>query len=67
MNREKLLRRLTAYARKNKLRFVLDIESGKGSHYLVELGEKSTIVQKNLNPLRINNILKQLGLRKGDI
>jgi hypothetical protein len=67
MNREKLLRRLTAYARKNKLTYVEDRESGKGSHYKVSLGERVTIVQKDLNPLRIKNILKQLGLRNEDI
>jgi hypothetical protein len=66
VNRDKFLRRLRAYARKDKLTYLKDFESGKGSHYPIRLGDRATIVQKHLNPIRINNILKQLGVRKED-
>ena len=64
MNRE---RQLNAFARKHKMDFVVDRESGKGSHYLVKLGNRSTTVQKDLNPHRIKRILKQLELRQEEL
>jgi hypothetical protein len=67
MNREKLIRGLRSYARKNNLIFEVDKESGKGSHYLVRLGDNWTVLQKDLNPFRVERVLKQLGLTLRDM
>jgi hypothetical protein len=67
MNREQLIRALRRYARKRGLVFVLDTKKGRGSHYWVQVGSESTIVQDKLNPARIERILKQLKLSAGDL
>lgn len=60
MNREGLIRALRKYARKNKLFFQVDTKKGNGSHYIIRVGTKWTTVQSDLNPGRIERILKQL-------
>jgi hypothetical protein len=60
MNREGLIRALRKYARKNDLFFEVDKRKGNGSHYIVRVGTKWTTVQSDLNPGRIERILKQL-------
>jgi hypothetical protein len=62
MNRDQFLTRLQKYARKNNLPFHLDKKKGNGSHYRLKLGDKITTVQQELNPTRIERLLKQLGL-----
>jgi predicted RNA binding protein YcfA (HicA-like mRNA interferase family) len=42
-------------------------EEGKGSHYRVRVGAKVTTIQKDLNPGRIERILKQLGVSPADL
>jgi predicted RNA binding protein YcfA (HicA-like mRNA interferase family) len=40
---------------------------GRGSHYRLRLGDRVTTVQKDLNPGRIERILKQLGIHRADL
>ncbi|WP_349368170.1 hypothetical protein [Salinarimonas sp.] len=42
--------------------FKADYSKGKGSHARVRFGDRVTTVQKNLTPLSIKRILKQLDL-----
>ena len=67
MNRNDLIRDLRKYARKNELKLSVDEKSGKGSHYLVKLGTEWTTIQNDLNPHRIERILKQLRIRMDDL
>lgn len=62
MNRDKLIRELRRYARKNGLFFELDKRRGKGGHYIVTVGDKSTTLQSDLNESRAASIRKQLGI-----
>ena len=62
MNRDGLIRALRKYARKSGLGFDLDTNKGKGAHYRVRLGDRVTTVQSDLNPGRIERILKQLNI-----
>ncbi|RYE43624.1 MAG: hypothetical protein EOP24_27755 [Hyphomicrobiales bacterium] len=67
MNRDQLIRALKAYCRKRELHFLEDRKKGKGSHYRVEVGDKWTTVQSDLNPGKIRTILKQLGVDPADL
>ena len=60
MNREQLIRVLRRYARKRGIAFKVDNKKGNGSHYVVEVGSERTTLQSDLNPGRIERILKQL-------
>ena len=61
--REQFLQRLRRYCRENGLEFEVMTKRGKGSHYLVRAGSKTTTVQSGvLPPHRIKGLLKQLGL-----
>lgn len=68
MNRDKLIRELRGYAKSNGLYFDIDKRGGKGSHYIVTVGEKVTIVQSDIvvqsdiNEQRANRVKKQLGV-----
>ena len=57
-----MIRELRKYARKNGLAFELDTRKGKGSHYIVTLGDKTTTVQSEINEPRAVRIRKQLGV-----
>jgi hypothetical protein len=67
MNREQLIRAIGKLARKRGIHFKLDKAKGKGSHYRVEFGSKWTTVQHDLNPGRIQRILRQLDIDPADI
>lgn len=67
MNRDQLIRALRVYCRRHDLHFAEDRKKGSGSHYRVEVGEKWTIVQSDLNPVKIRTILKQLGVDLADL
>ncbi len=60
MNRDGLIRALRKYAKKQGIRFEVDKKKGNGSHYKVTVGAKWTTVQSDLNPGRVERILKQL-------
>lgn len=62
MNREKLIRELRAYAKEKGMVFSVDRKKGKGSHYLVKLGDRVTTVQSDINEGRARRIRKQLGV-----
>lgn len=67
MNREKLIKALKKYCKKNDIYFDVDKKRGKGSHYWVYVGDKQTTIQMELTPLKIENILKQLGIDPAQI
>lgn len=67
MNREQLIRALRKLARKRDTHFKLETKRGNGSHYRVEFGTKWTTVQHDLNPGRIERILRQLDIDPADI
>lgn len=67
MNRDGFLRALRKFARKNALPLEVDRTKGKGSHFRVKLGDRITTVQQDLNPGRIDRILKQLGVSRADL
>lgn len=67
MDRGKFIRKLSKYARRNKLEFYVEKSSGKGSHYLFEMNKKFSTIQMQLNPNRIEPVCKQLGIKKGDL
>ena len=61
--REQFLQTLRRYCRKNGLDFEVMQDRGKGSHYLVRVGTKTTTLQSgDLPPHRVGSLLKQLGL-----
>lgn len=63
MKREALLRELRDTARRLKLDFEVVENRGKGSHYRVRLGDKSTTIKFcELTPTYIRLIRKQLGI-----
>lgn len=63
MTRKQFLRKLRKIARDRGLEFSVDTARGAGSHYIVTVGDRRTTVQSDLNPRRIERIMKQLGLR----
>ena len=67
MNRDQLIRALRKYARKHSLVWDLETRKGKGSHYWVQVGDRFTTVQSDLNPGRIERILKQLKVDRADL
>jgi len=67
MTRDQLIRALRRYASRNGLTFKVETKRGKGSHYRVRVGERVTTIQKELNPGRIERILKQLGTSAADL
>lgn len=67
MNRDQLVRALRRYARKRQLAFDIDTRRGSGSHYRLRVGDEVTTVQSELNPGRIDRILKQLKVEPKDL
>lgn len=67
MKRDRFLRDLKGYCRKNGLTYAWDAGRGKGSHGTVFVGPDFTTVQVELSEGRIEAILKQLGLPKDAI
>ena len=67
MNRDGLIRVLRRYARKRGMVFSVDTKRGKGAHFRVRLGDRITTVQSDLNPGRIERILKQLNIAPADL
>jgi hypothetical protein len=67
MNREQLIRALRRHARKRGIPFAVDTKKGSGSHYRVRVGSAVTTVQSDLNPGRIERLLKQLKVDASDL
>jgi hypothetical protein len=67
VNRDQLIRAIGQLAKARGVHFAKDTKKGKGSHYVVEYGDKWTTIQSDLNPGRIERCLKQLGLSMRDI
>lgn len=63
MKRDRFLSRLSRYARKQGLAYRLVKRAGKGSHYVVYVGERPTTVKSgDLKPGYIALLLRQLRL-----
>lgn len=61
MKRDDLIRELRRLARKRGLPFELIKDRGKGSHYIVRIGDQiSTVQSGELDPYHVKRILKQL-------
>ncbi|MFG5120893.1 hypothetical protein [Methylorubrum sp. POS3] len=61
MKREALIRDLRKYARSHGLDFEVYEARGKGSHYLVRLGDAVTTIQSGeLAPQQVRTIKRQL-------
>lgn len=67
MTRQQLIQKLRKYCRKRKLAFEVDTRKGKGSHYTVTVGDKSSILQSDLNPGRITRFLNQVDVDPADL
>lgn len=66
MDRKQFLRALSDYCSDNKLDFRFEKSEGKGSHGMVYVGGRKTIVKKGkLTRGYRDLVLKQLGLDKG--
>ena len=65
MNRDELVRRLRRVARARGMTFDLDTARGKGSHAVIRLGDRRTIVPRGeLKRGTLRGILKQLGVEE---
>ncbi|WP_375659588.1 hypothetical protein [Bartonella sp. MR30HLJHH] len=63
MKREALLRELRKEARKRGIHYSEAPDAGKGSHYLLIFGDKTTVIKSGeLTPLYVKIIKKQLGV-----
>jgi hypothetical protein len=64
MKRDQVIRLLREEAKALGWSLEIDMKSGKGSHYRIEVnGRKSIIKSGELSPLYIEIIRRQLGLR----
>ena len=64
------LRKVKAVARRNKLPYRWVPERGSGSHGMVYVGARFTVVKdlkKELGPGLQSDMLKQIGIRKEDL
>lgn len=69
MNGNELLRKLKAVAKQRGLEYRFVIERGKGSHGMVYLGSRFTVVKdrtKEIGPSLLKSMLSDLGLTKGN-
>ncbi len=63
MTREALIRELRKLARKRGIHFEVVEDRGKGSHYRVKFGDRSTTIKSGeLRPGYVTLIKKQLGV-----
>lgn len=63
MKRDALIRELRQIARKNEVEFRVIESRGKGSHYQVYYGDRSTTIKSGeLRPGYVSLIRKQLGV-----
>ena len=62
MNREKLIKEIKKEAKAKNLKFQIDKKAGKGSHYIVKVGNKTTTIPKTLYPIIVKAIKQQLRL-----
>lgn len=63
VKREQFLSRLRRYCRKNGLSFGVDEVKGKGSHIVIIVGDKQTVVKAGeITPRYATLVLKQLDL-----
>jgi hypothetical protein len=64
MKREQLIRELRKLAKKEGVAFEVFEDSGKGSHYGVQYGDRITTIKSGeMTPLYVQIIKKQLGIK----
>lgn len=67
VNGAEFVRRARRYARKAHLELRFDASRGKGSHGLLYVGNRRTVVKRGeLKPRTLRGMLKQLGIREED-
>ncbi len=67
MNGTEFIRQVKRYARKTGREYRFDSSHGKGSHGMIYLGNRRTVVQRGeLKPGTFRAMLKQLGIPKED-
>ena len=67
MNGREFVRRVRRYAAKRALRATFDPDRGKGSHGLLQMGNRSTIVKHSeIGPGLLASMLKDLGIDRKD-
>ena len=67
VNGAEFVRRARRYARKARLELRFDPGRGKGSHGLLYVGNRRTVVKRGeLKPGALRGMLKQLGIREED-
>ena len=64
MSRRKFLASLRNEAKERGFQFVIDKKKGKGSHYIVYVGERRATVPKRVTRVMETVIRKQLGLEE---
>jgi mRNA interferase HicA len=70
MRGNEFIRRLQKYAKKQRLAFVWRPDRGKGSHGLLILGDRRTVVRNPKDELKTGTyhaMLKQLGITETDL
>jgi mRNA interferase HicA len=71
MTRDELIRSLRRLARERGVAFEVDREHGKGSHWVVTLGERRQVVPQSgggdLKPRTMASVLRGLGLTRRDL
>ncbi|MDQ0472831.1 hypothetical protein QO011_005861 [Labrys wisconsinensis] len=67
MNRDQFIASLRRHARKKKIFFSLNTRKGKGSHYIVTVGDFWTTVQYDLDEGSMRRCLKQLNISPADL
>ena len=67
MNGREFVRRARGYAKHTNLAFSFDARRGKGSHGVLYVGDRRTVVQHGeLKPGTLRNMLRQLDIPKED-
>lgn len=67
MNGRKFVARARKYARQHGLEFMFDAKRGKGSHGMVWVGKRETVVKRGeIGKGLLAKMLKQLEIARGD-
>ena len=70
MRGNELIRRVHKYAKRNGIAFDWRPDRGKGSHGVLDLGDRRTVVRNPKDELRTGTyhaMIKQLGLTESDL
>jgi mRNA interferase HicA len=70
MRGNEFIRRVQKYAKRNGIAFAWRPDRGKGSHGVLDLGDRRTVVRNPKDELRTGTyhaMIKQLGLAESDL